>query len=83
MIAEILCVILFIIVGTMAFIISNLNKKIVVYERWVSKFHVEVNQMYSRLKAVDDRNLFEKDDDVGFIFSEIVRVAKEFNETIQ
>jgi hypothetical protein len=32
---------------------------------------------------VDDKNLFEKDDDVGFVFSEILRVTKEFNERIK
>jgi hypothetical protein len=32
---------------------------------------------------VDDKNLFEKDDDVGFVFSEILRVTEEFNESIK
>ena len=32
---------------------------------------------------VDDKNLFEKDDDVGFVFTEIVRITKEFDEKIK
>jgi hypothetical protein len=32
---------------------------------------------------VDDKNLFEKDDDVGFVFSEVVRITKEFNDTVK
>ena len=83
MIIEIICGLLVITVGAMAFIISNLNKKIAVYESWINTFQSEVNQMYSRLKAVDERNLFEKDDDVGFCFSEVVRIAKEFNDLIK
>lgn len=83
MIIEIICGLLVIIVGVMAFIISNLNKKISVYESWIDTFQSEVNQMYARLKSVDERNLFEKDDDVGFCFSEVVRIAKEFNDLIK
>jgi hypothetical protein len=39
--------------------------------------------VYKRLKMVDDKNLFEKDDDVGFVFSEIQRVIQEFNDSIK
>ena len=35
------------------------------------------------IKMVDDKNLFEKDDDVGFVFSEIQRVIQEFNDSIK
>lgn len=83
MIIEILCGALVIVVGLMAYIISNLNKKISVYETWVDTFQTEVNQMYSRLKAVDERNLFEPDEDVGFVFSEIVRITKKFNDMVK
>ena len=81
LIIEILCGLLVVSVGLLGFVVSNLNKKIAVYEQWIDTFQSEVNQMYSRLKAVDDRNLFERDEDVGFVFSEVVRIAKEFNET--
>jgi hypothetical protein len=58
-------------------------KKINIYEDWVRRFSDEINSIYSKLKLVDDMNLFEKDDHVGFVFSEILRVMKEFNEEIQ
>ena len=61
----------------------NLLKKIEVYEEWLDDFRTEVDLVYKRLKAVDDQNLFEKDDDVGFIFSELVRITREFNEKIK
>ena len=53
------------------------------YETWVDTFQTEVNQMYGRLKAVDERNLFEPDEDVGFVFSEIVRITKKFNDMVK
>ena len=65
------------------YVIQNLLKKIDTYEKWIEFFGGEINIMYKRLKMVDDKNLFEKDDDVGFVFSEIVRVMNEFNEKIK
>ena len=61
----------------------NMLKKIEVHEEWIDQYRSEINNMYKRLKMVDDKNLFEKDDDVGFVFSEILRVTEEFNESIK
>jgi hypothetical protein len=58
----------------------NMLKKMEVYEDWLRYFREEISDVYSRIKAVDDKNLFEKDDDVGFVFSEILRITKEFDE---
>lgn len=69
--------------ATSVYVIMNLLKKIDVYEKWVEYFGGEINIMYRRLKAVDEKNLFEKDDDVGFVFSEIVRIMNEFNNNLK
>lgn len=61
----------------------NMLKKIETYENWIDLFRSEIDSIYHRLKMVDDQNLFEKDDDVGFVFSEILRVTEEFNNTIK
>lgn len=61
----------------------NMLKKIEVHEEWIDQYRSEINNVYKRLKMVDDKNLFEKDDDVGFVFSEILRVTEEFNESIK
>lgn len=66
--------------GALGYACYNLLRKIEVYEQWVSEFRGEINQMYGRIKAVDERNLFEKDDDVGGTFSDILRITKEFND---
>ena len=52
-------------------------------EEWVTTFRTQIDNVYKRLKFVDEKNLFEKDDDVGFVFSELVRIMKEFDDTIQ
>ena len=61
----------------------NVVKKVEVYEGWLEMFRSEAEGLYARLKMVDEQNLFEKDDDVGFVFSEILRVTKEFNDTVK
>jgi hypothetical protein len=79
----VLVIILATTVGTLSYACFNLIKKIEVYEEWTEMFREEINQMYRRLKEVDDRNLFEKDDDVGATFSDIVRICKEFNDKVK
>lgn len=76
----ILLIIFVITTGALGYACYNMLKKLEVYEQWVSEFRTEINQMYDRIKAVDDRNLFEKDDDVGGTFEDILRITKEFND---
>lgn len=71
------------VIGALGYACGNLMKKVETYEEWTAMFRSEIEAVYNRLKMVDDRNLFEKDDDVGFVFSEILRVTSEFNETIK
>ncbi len=78
-----LLVIFFLTTCALGYACYNLLKKIEVYEDWLDMFRSEVSDVYNRIKAVDDRNLFEKDDDVGFVFSEIVKIIKEFDEKIK
>jgi hypothetical protein len=74
--------VLVILVGVLVYLVANLMKKIDIYEEWVRNFSQQVNKVYIDLRTVDDKNLFVKDDDVGFVFSEILRIIEEFNEKI-
>ena len=76
-------VVLAIIVGALGYACFNLLRKVETYEEWSENFRTEIEQVYQKLKEVDDKNLFEKDDDVGFVFSEILRVTKEFNDKVK
>ena len=78
-----LLVIFFIAACALGYACYNMIKKIETYEEWLDFFRSEVDDVYTRMKAVDDKNLFEKDDDVGFVFTELVRISKEFNERIK
>ena len=76
-------VVLAIIVGALGYACFNLLRKVETYEEWSENFRTEIEQVYQKLKEVDDKNLFEKDDDVGFVFSEILRVTKECNDKVK
>ena len=53
-----------------------------ILEAWLVDFKGLVNNVYKKLKDVDNRGIFEKDDDVGFMFSDIVNIIKITNERI-
>ena len=53
-----------------------------VLELWLVDFKGLVNNVYKKLKDIDNRGIFEKDDDVGFMFSDIVNIIKITNERV-
>jgi amino acid transporter len=66
------------------YIIIGINlDKIRTYENWVMDFNKDVQNTYNQLKQLDDRNIFSKDDDVGFAFSQIVSVMEKLKDKIK
>jgi len=65
-------------------------KKIGLYEKWVIEYETWVNDVrssisstYDKMKRVDEKNIFFKDDDVGFVFSELLKLLKQLNDRIK
>lgn len=54
--------------------------KIDAYESWILKYQVIVKETYSMLKMVDEKEIFERDDEVGFVFSNIVSIVNDLKE---
>ena len=50
------------------------------YMEYLDKFSRIVEASNKKLKEVDNRNLFEKDEDVGVIFSSILKIQEILNE---
>lgn len=69
-------VIFFLATCALGYACYNMVKKIEIYEEWMAYFRTEVDDVYTRMKEVDDRNLFEKDDDVGFVFQNLFAFQK-------
>lgn len=49
-------------------------------ENWTSQYRILVENTYRRLKELDEKQIFEKDDDVGFVFSEMVKLIEFIKE---
>ena len=52
-------------------------------DTWLLEFKLLVKNTYNKLKFVDDRRIFEKDDDVGFLFTDLLNIIKLTNKRIQ
>lgn len=65
------------------FLITSLNinlKKIEIYESWILNYKEIVKETYLLLKQVDDKEIFEKDDEVGAVFSNIREIIQDLKE---
>jgi hypothetical protein len=52
-------------------------------ESWLLNFKLLVKNTYNKLKFVDDRGIFVKDDDVGFLFTDLLNIIELTNKRIQ
>lgn len=52
------------------------------YEQWITDIENAISITYNKLKAIDDRQMFEKDDDVGFVFSNIVKLIEKLKSQL-
>lgn len=53
------------------------------YEDWILEFKEDIQKTYTEIKNLDDRQIFEKDDEVGVIFQEMAELLKKINERTQ
>lgn len=68
------------------FLVVSLKKaftQIDLLESWLIDFKALVKNTYNKLKFVDDRGIFVKDDDVGFLFTDLLNIIKLTNKRIQ
>jgi hypothetical protein len=52
-------------------------------ESWLLNFKLLVKNTYNKLKFVDERGIFVKDDDVGFLFTDLLNIIELTNKRIQ
>lgn len=66
----------------LCYITYNCQNKIDIYESWIVEFKDDVNNVYRQIKMVDDKQIFEKDDEVGAIFSDLYLIIEKLNQRI-
>lgn len=51
-------------------------------EDWIINIKKEINSTYNKLKETDNRGIFEKDDDVGFLFADLKKIIESLNQKV-
>ena len=76
----ILSIILTAIIVASFFIIRNLIQKNEVLEDFITKQSEAINACDVRLKEVDNKGIFQADDEIGWMFGEIKKIQEALNE---
>ena len=50
--------------------------------QWVTDFQKLTGNVYKQLKSIDERGMIEKDDDVGFLFQDMLGIITEYNRRV-
>lgn len=64
----------------LGYIVNTCQYKIDIYEDWIVEFKDDINEVYRELKIIDDRQIFEKDDEVGSTFSQLYSIIEKLNQ---
>lgn len=68
---------------TLLYIIYNLYRKNTIYESWTENTFNKINNLQADIKNIDERGIFEKDDEVGSIYEEISNLIKDFDHNVK
>jgi hypothetical protein len=59
------------------YIIVNLYRKNSTYERWINDLNESLSKVLVDWRAIDSKQMFEKDDDVGVVYEGIEDIMKD------
>jgi hypothetical protein len=71
------------IIGTLMYALNNALNKIESYERFILDRREVYQRLLDNIRDIDSRELFEKDDDVGSVFTEIKNEIENFKNIIE
>ena len=70
----IVCVLL-LLCTAMGYIISNLSKKITLYEQSIQQFYEDTSIVLHTMRVLDEKKMFESDDEVGTLFQQLTEIV--------
>ena len=68
--------------SVLLYVVINLYRKNRVYENWIVDTRNSVDELQENIREIDSQHLFEKDDDVGVVYTGIKDLVEELNEKI-
>ena len=60
-----------------------LNQNINHYIEWITDWRAQVLRTWAHMQMLDDKQMFEKDDEVGVVFQDIKTLIKSLNDRTQ
>jgi hypothetical protein len=51
-----------------------------IYEEWISDWRQQVFKTWAHMKLLDDKQMFEKDDEVGIVFEDMKSLIQDLND---
>ena len=73
-------IILTITITILGFALFNLLKKNETLEDFITKQSEAISECDKRLKEIDDKGIFDADDQIGFFFKEVQKIQEALNE---
>lgn len=52
------------------------------HQQWIIDIREDVNYVYKKIKTLDDKQIFQKDDEVGVVFTDMVNLITKLNERV-
>jgi hypothetical protein len=70
-------ILLTVISGVLGYLVYNLTKKVQIYETTIEEFYSALSIALHNMRAIDERQLFESDDEVGSVFEQLSDIINE------
>lgn len=70
------------IIGILIYGLKNSLNKIELYEQFIRDRKNGYDELYNRMKEIDSRDLFESDDEVGIVFTELKNEIESFKNIL-
>jgi len=61
------------------FVIVNMYRKLIVHEDWEMEIRVEMHKVLNTMKVLDNKQLFEKDDEVGELWTAVATAVRKID----
>jgi predicted Holliday junction resolvase-like endonuclease len=75
-------VILIIVIVLCLIIIRNCLIKLEILEKWIISYRSMIYDTLKKIREIDEKQMFEKDDDVGFVFESLTSLISDLNNKI-
>lgn len=80
---EILVTTQFILIGILIYVIRNLLKQVEILEDVITSTFSRIRHTIHTMKVIDDRQIFEKDDEVGETFTQLYETLKSLERFLE